>query len=68
MENAHTDVESVPFHVVSECRSLDMDFDIYPPLVFNGLYNEPKCWTDRVHVFVHQSLDDRGLSGIVQSS
>ena len=68
MGNARTNVEPVASHVVNECRFFDLDLAIHSPMVLNGLYDEPKCWTDRIHVFIHQSLDNCGFAGIVQSS
>lgn len=67
-KNAPTNVESVASHVVSECSFLDVDLATHSPLVLNSLYDETKRWTDRVHVFVHQSLDNCGFSGIIQPS
>lgn len=43
-----------------------MGFTVHSPFVLNGLYDEPKCWTDCIHVFIHQALDNCGFSGIVQ--
>ena len=68
MGNPHTNVESVAFHVVNKCGFLDLSPAVRSPFVLNGLYDETKCWADRVHVFVHQSLDDCGFAGIVQPS
>ncbi len=68
MRHAHTNVESVASHVVNECRLLDVAFGFHSPIVLDGLNDKAKCWTDRVHVFVHQSLDDCGFTGVIQTS
>ena len=66
--NAHTNIESVASLVVNKCKILRLDLAVHSPLVLNGFYNEPKCWTNCVHVFVHQSLDNSGFTSIVQPS
>ena len=63
-----TNIESVASHVVSDCRSFAEALAVHSPIVLNGFDDETKCWTDRVHVFVHQSLYNRGFAGIVQAS
>ena len=68
MQNAHTHVESVAPLVVSKWKFLDLDFAIYSPFVFNGLYDEPKCWIDRVHILIHQFLDNCGFAGVIQTT
>jgi len=37
------------------------------PIPVNRLDDKAQRWTDSVHVLVHQLLDDRGFTGIVQS-
>ena len=68
MGNAHTNIESVSSLVVNKCMILSLDLAVHSPLVFNGFYDEPKCWTNCVHVFVHQSLNNSGFTSIVQPS
>ena len=68
MGNAHTNIKSVSSFVVNKCMTLSLDLAVHLPLVFNGFYDEPKCWTNCVHVFVHQSLDNCGFTSIVQPS
>ena len=68
MGNAQTNVESIASPVVNKCSFLDQDSPVLSPIVLNGLYDESKCWTDRVHVFVHQPLNNCGFTSIVQAS
>ena len=68
MENTHTNVKPVASPVVNECMVLDFNFAAYPPFILNGLYDEPKCRADRLHIFMHQFLDNCGFAGIVQTT
>ena len=47
---------------------LDLDLANYTPVIFNGLYDEPKCWIDRVHILIHQFLNDCGFTGVIQTT
>lgn len=38
------------------------------PFVINSLDNESQGWTNGIHIFIHQLLDNGSLSGIVQPS
>ena len=65
---AYTNIESVSSLVVNKCVILSLILAVHSPLVLNGFYDESKCWTNCVDVFVHESFDNSGFTSIVQPS